>query len=134
MSEAWSRWAARGALRSSHDQHRQGHAGVRYTQGITLASKDGDCLAEALMGWIRAKGEPFAVIADAAGLSGSDAEYRAKASGFFQQDRDAGRIALINLQPSDRGGLFRVVTGIQLQTFASEARLAPGSGPRASRL
>src|SRR5437660_6967096 len=59
-------------------------AGVRYTRGITLTSKDGDFLVESLKGWIGANGLPFAVFADAEGLQGTDVEYRAKASGFFR--------------------------------------------------
>ena len=98
-------------------------AGVRYTLGTTLTSKDGDFLVEALTGWIGAKGQPFAVFADAAGLHGTDAEYRAKASGFFRQHRDTAFIALINLGPVIHVvvELFRVGTGIQLKTFAHEA-------------
>jgi hypothetical protein len=63
------------------------------------------------------------VFADAAGLQGTDAEYRAKASGFFRQHRDTAFIALINLGPVIHVvvELFRVGTGIQLKTFANEA-------------
>jgi hypothetical protein len=98
-------------------------ATVRYTAGIDLTSKDGEFLAEALTGWIGTKGEPFAVFADAAGLHGTDAEYRGKASGFFRQHRDSAFIALINLGPVIHVvvELFRVGTGIQLKTFATEA-------------
>ena len=98
-------------------------AAVRYTAGITLKSKDGDFLAETLTGWIGVTGEPFAVFADAAGLHGTDAEYRAKASGFFRQHRDTAFIALINVGPVIHVvvELFRVGTGIQLKTFANEA-------------
>jgi hypothetical protein len=98
-------------------------AGVRYTQGITLTSKDGDFLADSLRGWIGAKGEPFAVLANAAGLRGTDAAYREKASNFFRQHRDTAFIALINLGPVIHVvvELFRVGTNIQLKTFSSEA-------------
>jgi hypothetical protein len=98
-------------------------AAVRYTRGTTLASKDGDFLVDALKGWIGAEGEPFAVFADAAGLRGTDAEYRAKASNFFRQHRDHAFIALVNLGPVIHVvvELFRVGTGIQLKTFADEA-------------
>jgi hypothetical protein len=98
-------------------------ASVRYTSGSTLTAGEGDFLVEALTGWIGTKGEPFAVFADAAGLQGTDAEYRAKASGFFRQHRDTAFIALINLGPVIHVvvELFRVGTGIQLKTFANEA-------------
>jgi hypothetical protein len=98
-------------------------AGVRYMVGATLTSEDGDFLVDALTGWVGADGEPFAVFADAAGLRGTDAEYRAKASRFFRRHRDRAFIALINLGPVIQVvvDLFRVGTGIQLKTFASEA-------------
>jgi hypothetical protein len=98
-------------------------ASVRYTADATLTSKDGDFLVDALTGWIGASGEPFAVFADAAGLRGTDAEYRAKASGFFRQHRETAFIALVNLGAVIHVvvELFRVGTGIQLKTFASEA-------------
>jgi len=103
--------------------HEQRLACVRYTPGATLALKDGDFLVTALGGWIGDAGEPFAVLAYASGLRGTDAEYRAKASGFFRQYRDTGFIALIDVGPVIRVvvELFRVGTGIQLKTFASEA-------------
>jgi hypothetical protein len=97
-------------------------AGVRYTADATLTSMDGDFLVDALTGWIGANGEPFAVFADAAGLRGTDAEYRAKASYFFRQHRHSAFIALINLGPVIHivVELFRVGTGIQLKTFVTE--------------
>jgi hypothetical protein len=97
-------------------------ANVRYTKGATLRGPDGDFLVEALRGWIGGQSQPFAVLADAAGLLGTDAEYRAKASGFFRQHRDTSFIALINLGPVIHVvvELFRVGTGIQLKTFANE--------------
>jgi hypothetical protein len=98
-------------------------ARVRYTAGTHLTSDDGDFLVEALRDWIGSKDEPFGVYADAAGLRGTDAKYRARASGFFRQHRDAAFVALINLGPVIHVvvELFRVGTGIQLKTFASEA-------------
>lgn len=87
-----------------------------------MRSSDGDFLVESLRGWIGEQNQPFAVLADAAGLLGTDATYRAKASGFFRQHRDISFIALINLGPVIHVvvELFRVGTGIQLKTFANE--------------
>jgi len=98
-------------------------ARVRYTPGATLTLKDSDFLVQALTGWIGAEGEPFAVLAYASGLRGTDAEYRAKTSAFFRRYRDIGYIALIDVGPVIRivVELFRVGTGIQLKTFTSEA-------------
>jgi hypothetical protein len=76
-----------------------------------------------LTGWVGATGEPFAVLADAAGLGGTDGEYRAEASRFFRPHRDHAFIALINVGPVIHVvvEMFRVGTGIQLKTFADEA-------------
>src|SRR5580692_11013127 len=52
---------------------------VRYSPGVVLTSKDARFLTDALMGWAGPGGEPFAVLADAAGLGGTDGEYRAEA-------------------------------------------------------
>jgi hypothetical protein len=102
---------------------RQRVALVRYSVGANLESKDGTFLVEALTSWIGANSEPFAVLADALGLSGTDAEYRAKVSAFFRRHRDTAFIALINLGPVIHVvvELFRLGTGIQLKTFPSEA-------------
>jgi hypothetical protein len=96
---------------------------VRYTADAVLTNADGDLLAAALTGWVGTSGEPFGVFADAAGLRGTDAEYRAKASSFFRKHRDHAFIALVNLGPVIHVvvELFRIGTGIQLKTFANEA-------------
>ncbi len=95
---------------------------VRYTRDAVLESKDGDFLVDALTSWIGRGRVPFAVFADAEGLEGVDAEYRAKAGAFFREHHDTGVIALINLGPIVRvvAELFRVATSIQMRTFASE--------------
>jgi hypothetical protein len=96
---------------------------VRYASGATLTSIDGVFLVDALTGWIGAGAEPFAVLADAAGLLGTDAAYRAKVSRFFRQHRDTAFIALINMGPVIHVlvEMFRIGTGIQLKTFDAEA-------------
>jgi hypothetical protein len=96
---------------------------VRYSHGAVLARSDGTFLVEALAGWVGVDGDPFAVLADAAGLGGTDAEYRAEAGRFFRRHRDHAFIALINLGPIIHVvvEMFRVGTGIQLKTFGDEA-------------
>jgi hypothetical protein len=96
---------------------------VRYAAGASLAGPDGPFLVDALASWIGATREPFAVLADAKGLRGTDAEYRASASRFFRQHRDHAFIALINLGSVIHVvvEMFRVGTGIQLKTFNDEA-------------
>jgi|SRR5580658_2187225 hypothetical protein len=96
---------------------------VRYTAGANLTGADGPVLIDALTGWIGAKPERFAVLADGAGLQGTNAEYRASVSRFFRQYRDTAFIALVNLGPVIHVvvEMFRVGTGIQLKAFAGEA-------------
>ena len=95
---------------------------VRYEDGASLKGPDGPFLVDALTGWIGADGKPFAVLADARGLRGTNAEYRASASRFFREHRDTACIALINVGPVIHVvvEMFRVGTGIQLKTFADE--------------
>jgi hypothetical protein len=96
---------------------------VRYSRDAVLTNKDGTFLVDALLGWIGPDGEPFAVLADAEGLGGTDAEYRATASRFFRQHRDRVFIALFNVGPVIHVvvEMFRVGTGIPLKTFPGEA-------------
>jgi hypothetical protein len=96
---------------------------VRYGPDTNLQAPDGRFLVDALTGWIGAEGEPFAVLAHAAGVRGTDAAYRATASAFFRRHRDAACIALVNMGPvlSLVVDMFRVGTGIQLKGFADEA-------------
>jgi hypothetical protein len=95
---------------------------VRYTAGAKLTEQDGHFLADSLSSWIGADAIPFAVLADAGGLGGTDGAYRARASKFFKQHRDRGFIALINVGPVIHivVEMFRIGTGIQLKTFSSE--------------
>jgi hypothetical protein len=98
-------------------------ASVRYAAGASLTGPDGPVLVDALTRWIGGTGAPFAVLADGAGLRGTNAEYRANVSRFFRQHRQTARIALINLGPVIHVvvEMFRVGTGIQLKTFDDEA-------------
>jgi len=98
-------------------------ASVRYTAGVTLTAPDGPFLVDALTGWVGTERQPFAVLADAAGLRGTNAEYRATASRFFRQHRDHACIAILNASPVVHVivEMFRLATGIQLKSFADEA-------------
>jgi hypothetical protein len=96
---------------------------IRYTPGTTLTGPDGAFLVDALTSWTGADGLPFGVLADAAGLRGTNANYRAAASGFFRRHQDTASIALINVGPVIHVivEMFRLGTGIQLKTFGDEA-------------
>jgi hypothetical protein len=95
----------------------------RYTLDACLSVADGDFLVDALTGWIGADGAPFALLADATGLGGSDAPYRAKTGEFFRRHIGTGFIAIFNMAPIIQvvGEMFRVGTGVALETFATEA-------------
>jgi hypothetical protein len=96
---------------------------VSYTRGADLTSNDGVFLVDALTRWIGEDSTPFAVLANAAGLHGTNAAYRAAAGRFFREHRDTAFIALTNLGPVIHVvvEMFRVGTGIQLKTFGDEA-------------
>jgi hypothetical protein len=95
---------------------------VAYTSGSRLVAADGPFLVDALAGWIGASGEPFAVMADAAGLVGTDAAYRASVNRFFKSHRASARIALINVSPMIHVvvEMLRIGAGIQIKPFATE--------------
>lgn len=98
-------------------------ASVCYADGASLTGADGPLLVDALTRWIGVTSAPFAVLANGAGLRGTNAEYRASVSGFFRQHRDTAFIALINLGPVIHivVEMFRIGTGIQLKAFADDA-------------
>ncbi|HVH44703.1 MAG TPA: hypothetical protein VM925_20260 [Labilithrix sp.] len=97
-------------------------AHVRYTAGATLTGQDGAFLTNALARWIGADDRPFSVFADAKGLRGTDAEYRASASAFFRQHRSRAAIALVNMGSviSVLVEMFRIGTGVRLKAFSDE--------------
>ena len=87
-----------------------------------LTGAHGTALVDALTSVIGASGEPFGLLADAGGVSGTDADYRAVTGRFFGEHRATARIALLNLGPIIRvvAEMFRVGIGVQLRTFPDE--------------
>jgi len=96
---------------------------VRYKLDARLGAGDGVLLVDALTGWIGTEATPFAVVADAKELRGTDGHYRAHASKFFRRHRETAFIALLNMGPVIHivVEMFRLGTGIQLKTFGDEA-------------
>ena len=96
---------------------------VRYGPNTNLTAPDGTFLVGSLQGWIGDDGEPFSVLAFARGVRGTDAAYRAIASGFFRKHRDVAGIALLNMGPvmTVVTEMFRIGTGIPLKAFSEEA-------------
>lgn len=95
---------------------------IRYATDASLTTVDGTFLVDALTSWVGAENMPFAVLADAKGLRGTDGSYRALAGSFFRKHRDTAFVALINQGPVIHivVEMFRIATGIQLKTFGSE--------------
>lgn len=96
---------------------------VRYTPDTTLVGEDGTILVDALAGWIGTEDLRFGVLADATGVSGTDAEYRCKVGAFFRRNRDTAYIALTNMGPVIRivTEMLRIGTGMQLKVFAEDS-------------
>jgi hypothetical protein len=96
---------------------------VRYTTGATLVAGDGPFLIDALASWIGADGAPFAVLADATGLRGTNAEYRATVNAFFREHRERASIAIFHAGPIIHVvvEMFRIATGMPIKTFDDEA-------------
>lgn len=96
---------------------------VRFTPDTVLTGPHGAAIVDALKSVMGAAGERFALLADASGVAGTDADYRAVTGGFFGQHRDLARIALINLGPVIRvvAEMLRVGIRLQMRTFDDEA-------------
>jgi len=96
---------------------------LRFTADTSLTGSHGAVLCDSLRGWVGASEEPFALLADAKGVTGTDGAYRTATGDFFGQHRHNARIALINLGPIIRvvAEMFRIGIRLQLKTFADEA-------------
>jgi len=96
---------------------------IRFAPDTHLTGRHGAAIVDALKSVMGDQGERFALFADAKGVSGTDADYRAVTGGFFGQHRDIARIALINLGPIIRivAEMFRVGIRLQMRTFDDEA-------------
>ena len=92
------------------------------TPHTTLTGRHGAALVDALKGIVGAGGERFGLLADAAGVTGTDSDYRAATGSFFGQHRDSARIALVNLGPVIRvlAEMFRIGIRLDLRMFADE--------------
>jgi hypothetical protein len=95
---------------------------LRFLADVSLTGKHGEALVDAFES-VLVDGERFGLLADAKGVRGTDADYRAVTGGFFGQHRDTARIALINLGPLIRivAEMFRVGVGLQMKTFGDAA-------------
>jgi hypothetical protein len=98
-------------------------ATIRFGGEVAITGRDAEILVKALTEWIGDDTRPFALLGDARGIQGVDAEYRAAWSRFFRVHRDRACVAFFNLTPVIRiiAEMFRVATGLQLKAFAEEA-------------
>lgn len=96
---------------------------IRCTPGVTVSGSDGRVLIDALARWVGEEPAPFAVLADATGVPGTDAEYRSMVSSFFVGHRDRSYIALVNVGPVLRvvAEMFRIGSGVPVKGFPTEA-------------
>ena len=96
---------------------------VRFTSDVSLTGLHGNAIADALGKWAGPTDAPFALLADAARVTGTDADYRAATGRFFGAHRDTARIAVFNMSPLIRvvAEMFRVGIRLQMRTFADEA-------------
>lgn len=95
---------------------------LRFAPNTSLTGQHGAAIVDALKSVMGTQGDRFALFADAKGVSGTDADYRAVTGQFFGQHRDTARIALINLGPIIRvvAEMFRVGIHLQMRTFDDE--------------
>jgi hypothetical protein len=96
---------------------------VRFAPNTALTGAHGATMVDALKTVVGARAGRFGLLADARGVTGTDAEYRAVTGDFFREHRDDARVALTNLAPVVRilAEMFRVGIGLQLKTFPDEA-------------
>jgi len=97
---------------------------TRYSPDTTLTGVHSSLLLGALEDWVGSSAEPFALLADATGVRGADAEYRSLTATFFKKHGDQLFIAVFNLGPLARLLLemLRVSGSLQVRAFASEAQ------------
>jgi hypothetical protein len=95
---------------------------ISFAPKTSLTGQHGAAMVEALERVTGDGREPFGLFADAAGVAGTDADYRAVTGRFFSQHRGTARIALINLGPIIRivAEMFRVGIRLQMRTFDDE--------------
>ncbi len=96
---------------------------LRYCPGTTLTNVHSSLLLGALRDWVGSSVEPFALLADATGVRGADAEYRSLTARFFKKHKDQLFIAVFNLGSLARLLLemLRVGSGLQVRAFGDEA-------------
>src|SRR6185295_1591510 len=96
---------------------------VSFAAETSLTGEHGAALVDAMKRVLGPSGQRFGLLADAKGVSGTDADYRTVTGAFFSQQRDVARIALINLGPIIRvvAEMFRIGIGLHLKTFSDEA-------------
>jgi hypothetical protein len=101
---------------------------VRFVSDTNLTDDHGLVLVEALRRVLGANGETFGLLANAGGVRGTDADFRAITGAFFSEHRDTACVAAFNLGPVVRivTEMFGVGTGIELRPFAPRQPLALG--------
>jgi hypothetical protein len=97
---------------------------LRFAADTVLSGEHADVLVAALETLVGGGREPFGLFADVERVRGTDARYRACTGVFFKRHRDRARVALVHLGPLIRvvAEMFRIAVGLELRSFADEAR------------
>lgn len=95
---------------------------MAFAADTKLSGPDGVIMVDALTSWAGAGGEPFAMLVDAARLNGTDAAYRATTTPFFTNHRKDVFVAVwsVGAVVGIIIDMFRLASGMQIQTFADE--------------
>jgi hypothetical protein len=95
---------------------------LRFTAETNLSGEHGQIMVQSLGRWIGSSAAPFALLADAKGVSGTDADYRATMGRFLRGHRDKAYIALFHLGPliGMVAQMCRIGIGLRLKTFPDE--------------
>ena len=96
---------------------------VRFSSDIQVTGVHGAALVAAASAVMGGTQQPFGLLADAAHVTGADADYRTITGRFFAQHREGARVALFHLGPILRvvAEMMRVGIGMQLGSFGDEA-------------
>ena len=96
---------------------------IHYAPDTHLVGEDGTFLVESLASWIGTEVRPFAILANAKGVCGTDADYRSKMGAFFKRHSGTAHIALTNMGPVIRivTEMIRIGTGIRLKAFSNDS-------------
>lgn len=98
-------------------------AHITFTAPTQARGEDARTLVDALTKLVGTEGKPFGLLGDGGKLAKLDAEFRATWSRFFKAHREEVHVAFYDQSPIIRvsADMFRLGTGVDLKSFATEA-------------